>query len=508
MSNSIDIIIGAQDKASKVIDGVSSKVGSASSVLAAIGPIGVAAGAAIGGAAAAFFSLQAAIGAVASSANSIDTLYDQARGLGETVGDLKAFQFAMSEAGNVNPEQSIAALKRIQRVIGDIASGGDQAGSDVFAKLQLDANQLSTQGPVAQFTAVKEALSKIENGSERAAVAQQLLGKSASDLMPALLAEQQGFEDSMKAAQDLGLVVSEQGASSIAAMNDAIGRVYAGFEGVANQVAVALAPAIEEVANYLSSWIPPIVEFSNRYLPVVVDLIAIAAGDAYDLAKLFISIATLDYTGMKEAFAFDTGIENLRAVQAARQRAADDAIANAEMAKASASAIADAEREVTVEIDKQAEAREREKQKAMEASQSIIAGLERQLLVMQLGETSVKEMENLANAANDADRERIDMLQKEIGLRREQEELAKQAEIEAKAANKPQQEKTINPASELQAIESRLLTRGRTQDTPAEATARNTAAIRTLIDRLKKPIDKIAENSDSPGEKLTLEFAK
>jgi hypothetical protein len=502
----IDIVIGAQDKASKVLDAVSLKVGSSTSMLASLGPVAIAAGAAIGGAAAAFFSLQAAIGAVSSSANKIDDLSDVAKGLGESVGDVQAFQFAMEEAGNISAEQSVAALKKIQRTVGDIASGGDAAGLEIFDKLGLDAQQLSMQGPVAQFTAVKKALSEIENSSERAAVAQQILGKSASDLMPALLAEQQGFEDSMRAAEELGLVISDQGAAGIASMNDAVGRLYAGFEGLSNQVAVAVAPLIEEAATYLNSWIPPMIDVAERYLPTIVDYIALAAGDAYDLGKLLLSISTLDGSGIAEALNFDTGMENLKAIQEARQRAADEAIANAEAAKASASAIAAAEREVTEEIDKQADARERERQKAIDKSQSIIEGLERQLAVMELGETAVKNMENLAAAANDEDRARIETLQNEIALRKEQEAIEKE---QAKTNNQPEvKPKTVGPAAELQAIESRLLTRGRGTDGPAEATARNTAAIRELINRIRKPIEDIAESMDSPGEQLTIEYAK
>jgi hypothetical protein len=504
MANDINIVIGAQDKASKVLDNVSSKVGSSTSMMSALGPAAVAAGAAVAGAAAAFFSLQAGISAVSSAANEIDALYDTAKGLGETVGDLQAFQFAMNEAGNVNAEQSVAALKKIQRAIGDIASGGDSAGLAVFEKLGLDAQALSMQGPVAQFTAVKKALSEIENSSERAAVAQQILGKSASDLMPALLAEQQGFEDSMRAAQELGLVVSGEGASAVAAMNDATGRLYAGFEGIANQVAVAVAPAIEAAATALTQWLPPIIDISQKYLPAIVDYIALAAGDMYDLGRAWIAFHTFDGKALRDALQFDTGAANLKTINEARQRAAADAQADADNALASVRTQLDMEREITSEIDKQSEARERERQKALEVSQGVIASLERQIAVMDIGETAVREMENLSKAANEEDRARIETLQKEIASRKEQEETKKQEQIDVKTDDPIA--KALSPAGQLQAVESRLLTRGSSEGGPMEKIIQKLDTIMKWAIRTGTATETIADNSDSPGEKLTLEF--
>ncbi len=183
-SEDVNIVIGAQDKASSVLDSVAAKAGSFSTSFAAMGPVIAGVGAAVGAAAAAFNVASSAIDGVVKSANRIDALTDVASGLGTSVGDLQAFQFALGELGNVDPEKAVSSLQRLQKTIGEVALGGDAEAGSVFAKLGIDAEKLTLQGPIEQFNTVREALGGIESVAERAALAQQLLGKSAADLIP------------------------------------------------------------------------------------------------------------------------------------------------------------------------------------------------------------------------------------------------------------------------------------------------------------------------------------
>lgn len=474
MAGDIDIVIGAQDKASAVINAVAGKVGGfGSSLSSMVTPQMAALTGAIAGAAAGFMTLKTAIGAVSAAADRIDALTDTAAGLGETVGELQAFQFAMSEAGNVGAEKSIQALQRIQKTIGEIATGGNAAGGAVFEQLGLDANELSMQGPIDQFNSVREALAGVENVSERASLAQKLLGKSAADLMPALMAQSDEFNASMQAASDLGVVVSEEGAAGIAAMNDAVGRVSAGFEGMANQVAMAVAPLVESIANAIAGWLPPIIDLASQYLPTVVDVMATLVGLGADFYKTMYQAATLDFAGAIETATNALGEEGTAAqlllkVQEARNAAAAAARENAEKMKAIAAATATAEDESL----KKQEAKVSEGEKT-------IAQLERQLAIAKLGSDEVERQEQLAAAANDAERERIAILQKQLDLQEQANEQAKEraAEEERLAAERKRQGEEITREAEQResqiaafrpggnAVESRLLTRGQGENT-------------------------------------------
>jgi DNA repair exonuclease SbcCD ATPase subunit len=479
----IDIVIGAKDDASAAINKLVGKIGGFSSSFAMLGPIAIGVGAAIGGAAAAFFSLSAAIDSVRSAADEIDALATTANGIGESVGKLQAFQFAMEEAGKVDAGKSIQALQKLQKTVGEVAGGGNAAGAELFKRLNLDAQALSLQGPIAQFNAVRNAIAGIENISERAAVAQQVFGKSAADLIPALTAQQDAFDESTAAAQALGLSVTEEGAAGIAGMNQAIGRATAGFEGLANQVAVAVAPAVEAAALAIAEFLPPVIQLATEWLPSIVDVTVTWAGHIRDAYATFQAISRLDFAGAFVAANAGSGSRMLDEVNAARERAAQSARENAEKMRQIA--------EMTAALDN--EAVEKQEAKAS-AAEKTAEQLERQLRVAQFGEDEVKKQEQIATATNDAERQRIMILQEQLAAqqalnkaaedaKKAEEEALKIQRKEAEDRAKEEQQKAEKLASfqpGTQAVESRLLTRG----------------------PMEKGIDKVAVNTEKTNSKL------
>jgi hypothetical protein len=468
----IDIVIGAQDRASAVINGVAAKAsGFGSSISSMLTPKMAALTGAIAGAAAGFLTLKAAIGAVSEASTRIDGLTDKAAGLGEAVGDLQAFQFAMAEAGDIDAGKSIQALQRIQKVVGEIATGGNAAGGAVFEQLAIDANALSMKGPIDQFNAVREALAKIENTSERAAMAQKLLGKSAADLMPALMAQTGEFEASMQAATDLGLVVSEEGAAGVASMNDAIGRASAGLEGMANVMAVQVAPLVESIATNIASWAPPAIELANVWLPSIVESMAALAGITVDVLSYMTSLVQLDFS---QAFVTasnlvgegGTAAKLITQVYEARARAEASAAANA--AKMQAISAATRAADDAALKSRQAEVSEGEK---------LIAQLERKLAVQQQGAEAVERQEQLNAAGSLAELERIANLQAELDLHEQiTAEFQSRVEAEKKATEERQRvaeqeqarraelvSQIANVPTAVSATQSRLQTRGPAQ---------------------------------------------
>jgi hypothetical protein len=468
VAGDIDIVVGAQDKASAVLNAVAGRVGGfGSSIGKFINPLT----ASLAGAAAGFLAVGKAIGTVSEAANRIDALTDTAAGLGATVGDLQAFRFAMGEAGNVSAEKSIASLQKLQKTVGEIATGGNAKAGEVFEKLGLDAAKLSMQGPVQQFEAVRQALGSIENVSERAATAQQIFGKSAADLIPVLLAQSGEFEASMNAAAELGAVTSEEGAAGIAAMNDAVGRVSLGFEGLANTVAVAVAPLVESIASTIAGWLPPIIELASQWLPTIVDSAAAMVGFATDFYNTMYKVVTLDFSGAYKTATNALGEQGTAAqlilkAEEARNRAAQVAAENAAKARA--------QKEAEVAIEK--ESLKTEQAKTSEAEKTI-AALEKKFAIATMGAEAVERQEQLATAATDAERERILALQAQLDLHEQiTAEFSSRVEAEKKATAERQrmaeqeQAKRAELVGQLASVptaiaatQSRLQTRGPAQ---------------------------------------------
>jgi hypothetical protein len=504
MAADIDIVIGAQDKASAVINSVASGVTSMGGSLAKLGPAALGIGAAIGGAVAALVAFKVAASAVGEAASQIDEVAKSARGMGESVGDLQAFQFAMGEIGGLDPGQAAAALQKTQEAVGKALSG-DKGKIDIFAKLGVDANALSLQGPVEQFNTIRTALGDIENVSERAAAAQQVFGKSAKDLLPVLLANTAEFDESMKAADALGQTVTGQGAAGIEAMNDAVGRVKAGFSGLAMQAASAVAPLIESIATSIAEWIPPVITLAKEILPTIVDYVATFLGHTIDLGKAWMALNTLNFSGLKSVISdMANGTGTAAALTAkladSRQRATEKAIAEEERLQAiQAASMAMEEESVAVEEAKAS------------AADKTVESLERKLAVLQMGEAAVRRQEELATAVNDVERERIETLQKQIDMQEESVRLAKEKADQDKELQKQQEKAAADALKEAsdkadklsqftagtQASESRLLTRG-PETKGIDKIAKESEKSNTLLGQIKTALEQTGLTSSGP----------
>lgn len=413
----IMIAIDAQDRASRVLNNVARNVSTFGGTMAKLGNLGNIMTGVQSGLNLVSGAFRATAGAAMASADRIDALTDTARGLGEGVGNLQAFQYAMEEVGNVSPEQAVAALQKIQKTIGDVASGNNQEGANIMARLGLDPQQLAQQSPVDQFAAIRDAIQGIQNSSERAAIAQKLFGGNAAALVPALMAQREEFDASMQSARDLGVAVSDAGAAGIASMNDSLGKIKKSMEGLYNQVAIALAPAIKLIADNLSAWMPTLIAAAEKYMPTLVDMAAWLAGSFFDLVEAVGALFNRDWDRIDQLISGEgrrtEWVDKLR-------QAREDAAAEADrQAQENAAQTANAIKQEQDMIDKLAEEekiRQENYTKQVESGDKVIEGMKRQIEVAEKGEETVKRNEQLAEAANDAQRAEIELLQRKLDL--------------------------------------------------------------------------------------------
>lgn len=474
MSNNIDIVIGAQDRASSVLSSVMNKAGGLASSFAAVGPAMVGVGAAVAGAAAGFVALGASISAAVSAANEIDALSDKARALGESVGSLQEFQFALAEAGNIDASTAIATLEKLSATVGKIAAGNDKEGSKAFKQLGLDAKELSVEGPIAQFEAIQNKLAEVGNNSQRAAIAQQLFGKAAKDLLPALSVQAATMKESMEYARKVGAAVSDEGAAGVAAMNDAIGRAQLGFKGLSNTLAVTLAPAIEQAAISLASWIPPLVHIGNDVLPRVVDGFAYVADAAREAASILPFVDRAEKT-------WAASIEESRA--AAEKRSAEFR---------NMLAVMKAFQDMPEEDGK---------------FDALIEQLERQLQVAIHGEEAVKAQEQVLIGRNELEQERIRLLQEQVKEQLNFNEARKVKEEESKKAEKEREAsmaKLANVPKSSAAFESRVMTRGPVNDPMLTELRKNNEELK----KANRTLEETYEQAKQRGQVLEVEVVK
>ncbi len=229
------------------------------------------------------------------------------------------------------------------------------------------------------------------------------------------------------------------------------------------------------------------------------------AGYAVDLAKAMTAIAMLDFDAATAAVANlgQTSVDWLQAVNQRRADAAEAAKANAERAAAMATANLQIESAIT-----------KEKEKQQSASEKVIADLERQVRVAQIGEKAAKQEEQLATATNEAELERIRILQEQLDRqnaindankafaeqeKKAQEEAKKRQEQEAKE-EADKQAALSRPAAVNTATESRLLTRGRS-DQGIDSIAKNSEKQVGILGKIAQLLER--EGGVTPGLAFT-----
>lgn len=189
---------------------------------------------------------------VKSSLEGIDRISKLSRTLGIAVPDLRKLEHA-ADLANVNIETLARGVRTLNKGAVDFVREGSGEAADAFAALGITAKDLD--GILGdQFSTLELIADRFEgltNSAERSAVAQQLFGGRASELLLVLEQGGEGLRKLGKEAEDFGLILSTATAQNVEEANDAFTRLKNLFKGVRDTVIGALAPAFRELADQI-----------------------------------------------------------------------------------------------------------------------------------------------------------------------------------------------------------------------------------------------------------------
>ncbi len=264
---------------------------------------------------------------------------------------LEAWDY-MAPLLDVDAETLKGAMTKITVALGD-AADGNEAAIKKFEKLGIAIED--TDGNLRDsydvFKEAIDALGKMENTTERDAAAMDLMGKSARDLNPLIIAGSKALDDYYKEAEALGYLLSEDQVKALGEVDDAHQRLQLTIEAGRKQLAAEFAPAaqaamelftdgvktagewlkksglIENLASIITSLLDilrtcgelmaGIPGFDQQLgvlkitLGAIADFVAVIA-DGFSLVK---SLVTLDFGGMKNALGFGYGSGNANNLQ-------------------------------------------------------------------------------------------------------------------------------------------------------------------------------------------------
>lgn len=127
-----------------------------------------------------------------------------------------------------------------------------ESGSDAFAAIGISQEQLASMSQEDLFSATITALQGMEEGTERTALASQLLGGSAKELGALLNTSAEDTEAMRQKVHELGGVMSNDSVKAAAAYKDSMQDMKTALTGAKNSIMVEFMPAVTSVMDGLT----------------------------------------------------------------------------------------------------------------------------------------------------------------------------------------------------------------------------------------------------------------
>ena len=182
---------------------------------------------------------------IRNSLNSIDKLGKMSRQLFISTEDLGAFRLA-AELGGTTLEAFAKGTRTLAVGINDYLVKGTGIAKEAFEQLNISEEDLRATGNdlFKQFELVADGLKKMEDGTNKTAIAYKLFGGRNIELLTAIENGTMGMAEMRVEAERLGLVMDSRLVGIVEQANDSMARSKLALVGLTQQFSAALAPAI------------------------------------------------------------------------------------------------------------------------------------------------------------------------------------------------------------------------------------------------------------------------
>lgn len=203
----------------------------------------------VGGAAAAALgaAVVGASGAVVKGAKEVAAYGDNVDKMSQKIGisaeGYQKWSYVMERAGT-NIDSMQAGMKTLSKAA--------ESESDAFAAIGLSMEEVHSMSQEDLFGAVIAGLSDMEAGTERTALATQLLGRAGADLGPLLNEGTEAINEQMNMAEEYGMVMSDEAVKAAAAFQDSMTTLNGALTGLKNELMSEFLPSMTQVTDGLA----------------------------------------------------------------------------------------------------------------------------------------------------------------------------------------------------------------------------------------------------------------
>ena len=148
-------------------------------------------------------------------------------------------------------------MKKLNNTIDD-AIGGSKTAVNAFGRIGISVDDLKGKSPEQVFEMTVKALQGMPDGAEKAALANELLGRSGSELMPLLNGSSKSVDELKAKAKELGIVLSDDSIDASVKFTDTLDSLKRSLGAVVTKVGVAVMPIMQKAADWVIANMPTI----------------------------------------------------------------------------------------------------------------------------------------------------------------------------------------------------------------------------------------------------------
>lgn len=230
---------------------------------------------------------------VTKSAEASDEIDKQSQKLGMSRKAYQEWDYIMSQNG-MNIDSLSAGMNKLTNTIDDLSKGGKGA-TEAFGALGISYEDLEGKTREDIFFDTVMALQEVEDETKRAALANDLLGKSGAELAPLLNAGAGSVEELKKKAHELGIVLDDETINAGVEFTDTMDDVKRSLGAVGTEIGAALMPIFQNMLDWVVQNMPQIREVASNVFGVMKEVVT-AAWEMFEAYLLPIFVDIFNWT--------------------------------------------------------------------------------------------------------------------------------------------------------------------------------------------------------------------
>lgn len=195
------------------------------------------------------------------SASTADEIDKMSQKLGLSREGYQEWSYVLSQSG-IEIESMSSGMKTLTTRISEAGEGAGK-GAELFEQMGITITDSMTQEDV--FNATVKAMQGMEDGTEKAALAIDLFGKSGQDMMPLLNGSAESVENLKDKAEELGIILDDETIDAGVEFTDSMDSLKTSLGAVGTNLGTIFLPYLTDFSDWVTENMPTIQEKMDTF---------------------------------------------------------------------------------------------------------------------------------------------------------------------------------------------------------------------------------------------------